>query len=69
MDTAGTGRWKCCREHRGIVRSTLSCMNLVAKILLWCSAMASVAAVVWYTNELRINGYVLLYELLYHLSV
>jgi hypothetical protein len=49
-------RWKCCREHRGIVRSTLSCMNLVAKILMWCTAMASVAAVVWYTNELRNNG-------------
>jgi len=31
-------------------------MNLVARMLLWCSAVASIAAVVWYSYELRNNG-------------
>ena len=48
---------RCCRD-RTLVRSTLSCMNLVAKMLFWSSALASVAAVVWYSYELKNNGYV-----------
>ena len=54
--------FRCCRDRtcrdRTFVRSTLSCMNLVARMLLWCSAVASIAAVVWYSYELRNNGYV-----------
>jgi hypothetical protein len=34
-------------------------MNLVARMLFWSSATASVAAVVWYSYELTNNGYVL----------
>ncbi len=49
-----------CACDRTFVRSTLSCMNLLARLLFWCSAMASVAAVVWYSYELKKHGYVLL---------
>ena len=51
-------RWLICCRDRTLVRSTLSCMNLVAKMLLWCSAIASAAAVIWYSYELKNNGYV-----------
>lgn len=45
---------KCC--DRTFVRSTLSFMNLLARLLFWCSALASVAAVVWYSYELKKHG-------------
>eukprot|EP00980_Cylindrotheca_fusiformis_P020600 scaffold7656_cov104-Cylindrotheca_fusiformis.AAC.2 len=45
---------KCCRD--GTLRSTLTIMKLLARILLWTSAVASAAAVVWYSNELKNNG-------------
>ena len=48
------GCWFC--RDRTFVRSTLSCMNLMAKVLFWCSAVASVMAVVWYSNELTKHG-------------
>ena len=51
--------WLCCRDRK-MVRSTLTCMNVVARILLWCSLLALVAAVVWYSYELKNNGYVVL---------
>jgi len=46
---------KCCNSRR-VVRSTLSAMKLLAKILLWSSTVACTAAVIWYSNELRNNG-------------
>ncbi|CAJ1934584.1 unnamed protein product [Cylindrotheca closterium] len=46
---------KCCNSRR-VVRSTLSFMKLLAKILLWSSTVACTAAVIWYSNELRNNG-------------
>eukprot|EP00934_Nitzschia_sp_Nitz4_P002162 Nitzschia sp. Nitz4//scaffold9_size221794//163764//166205//NITZ4_001370-RA/size221794-snap-gene-0.109-mRNA-1//1//CDS//3329561073//2162//frame0 len=46
----------CCQRYQALVRSTLSCMNILARILFWCSALASVAAVVWYSIELRKHG-------------
>lgn len=49
--------WLCCRDRK-MVRSTLTCMNIVARALLWCSLLALVAAVVWYSYELKNNGYV-----------
>ena len=57
--TASLGS-KCCTCDRTLVRSTLSCMNLLAKLLFWCSALASAAAVVWYSYELKKHGYVVL---------
>jgi len=45
----------CCRDRK-IVRSTLSCMNVVARIVSWCTVVASVAGVVWYSYELKKTG-------------
>ena len=41
-----------------MVRNTLSCMNVVARVLVWSSVMALAAGVVWYSYELTTNGYV-----------
>ena len=49
------GLFWCCHDRR-IVRSTLSCMNVVARILSWCTVFASVAGVVWYSYELKKTG-------------
>eukprot|EP00536_Pseudo-nitzschia_multiseries_P007443 jgi/Psemu1/17979/gm1.17979_g len=49
------GMCRCCRDRK-IVRSTLSCMNVVARILSWCTVVASVAGVVWYSYELKKTG-------------
>jgi len=49
------GIFWCCHDRK-IVRSTLSCMNVVARILSWCSVIASVAGVVWYSYELKKTG-------------
>jgi len=38
------------------VRSTLNVMKVLAKVLLWTSAVASTAAVIWYSSELKKNG-------------
>ena len=35
-------------------------MNILAKILVWSSVVALAAAVVWYSYELKNNGYVML---------
>jgi hypothetical protein len=50
-------QWCFCRDRK-FVRSTLSCMNFVARVLLWCSVLAMVVLVVWYSYELKNNGYV-----------
>ena len=41
---------------RTMVRNTLSCMNVMARVLVWSSVMALAAGVVWYTYELTTNG-------------
>ncbi|MGK3733528.1 MAG: hypothetical protein ACI8RD_002720 [Bacillariaceae sp.] len=45
----------CCNDRK-IVRSTLSCMNVVARVLSWCTVVASLAAVIWYSYELKKTG-------------
>ena len=55
---------KCCTCDRTLVRSTLSCMNILAKLLFWCSALASAAAVVWYSYELKKHGYVFIFHIM-----
>ena len=45
----------CCQDRK-IVRNTLSCMKVVARILSWCTVIASVAGVVWYSYELKKTG-------------
>ena len=51
---------RCCTpcRDRTFVRSTMVIMNVLAKILVWSSVVALVAAVVWYSYELKNNGYV-----------
>jgi hypothetical protein len=44
-------------------------MNLLAKLLFWCSAVASAAAVVWYSYELKKHGYVILIQNVNHFSL
>lgn len=39
-----------------LVRTTVSVMNLLARILLWASFLSMVVAVVWYSRELKMNG-------------
>ena len=48
--------YRCCRD-RTFVRSTLHLMNIVAKILMWCTVLALVVAVGWYSYELKNKGY------------
>jgi hypothetical protein len=45
----------CCNDRK-IVRSTLSCMNVVARVLSWCTVVASLAGVIWYSYELKKTG-------------
>jgi hypothetical protein len=51
---------RCCKpcRDRTFVRSTMVVMNILAKILVWSSVIALAAAVVWYSYELKNNGYV-----------
>jgi len=49
------GVFWCCNDRK-IVRSTLSCMNVVARILSWFTVFASVAGIVWYSYELKQTG-------------
>jgi hypothetical protein len=58
--TMDNNKWRrlfCCRDRR-CRRNLQSCMNFVARLLLWCTILASVALVVWYSYELKNNGYV-----------
>lgn len=48
----------CCRNNTRNVQSTISCMNLLAKIIFWSTIMALVGAVFWYSYELNKHGYV-----------
>jgi hypothetical protein len=55
-----SAKWRilCCRD-RNVRRNIQSCMNFVARLLLWCTVVISVSLVVWYSYELKNNGYVL----------
>lgn len=44
-----------CRNTRA-VQSTISCMNLMARLLFWSSILASIAGVFWYSYELFNHG-------------
>jgi hypothetical protein len=41
---------------RTVLRNTLSCMNVMARVVVWSSVVALVAGVVWYSYELKNNG-------------
>jgi len=46
--------------YRELVKNTLVCMNILAKILFWISLLCLMAGVVWYSMELHKYGYVLI---------
>eukprot|EP00970_Alexandrium_tamarense_P009368 scaffold1868_cov194-Alexandrium_tamarense.AAC.12 len=55
----GCGRVRrFCRDssQHYLVRTTVSVMNLLSRILLWGSFVAMVVGVVWYSRELKMNG-------------
>jgi hypothetical protein len=56
-NTSAKWRLLFCRDRK-VRRNIQSCMNFVARLLLWCTVVASVALVVWYSYELKNNGYV-----------
>ena len=46
-----------CRDtSTNILRTTVSVMNFLARILLWGSFFAMIVGVVWYSRELKMNG-------------
>jgi hypothetical protein len=56
---------ECCHRiveiQRNLWRNTIAFMNLMAKVLFWFSLIAMSAGIVYYTRELAINGYVVLF--------
>ena len=46
----------CCRNNSRTVQSTISCMNMLAKLLFWSTILALVSAVFWYSYELHEHG-------------
>jgi hypothetical protein len=46
----------CLDSSRQVLRTTVSVMNFVARILLWGSFIAMIVGVVWYSRELKMNG-------------
>jgi len=50
--------YNCCDNDytRDVVRSTLTVMHFLGRMLLWSSVFATAAGLVWYSNELKING-------------
>jgi hypothetical protein len=50
----------CCNPNLtgSSIKSTLSCMNVMAKVLLWCTTASLSGAVFWYSYELLNHGYV-----------
>jgi hypothetical protein len=48
----------CCGTACVRSKSTLHCMNCLAKMLLWMTFVSLAAAVVWYSYELFNHGYV-----------
>lgn len=49
--------WNYCCFYRNF-KSTLQCMNVMAKIVLWHTVLSLVVAVIWYSYELHNHGYV-----------
>jgi hypothetical protein len=49
-----------CRNNSRTVQSTISCMNLLARLLFWSTIVALVATVFWYSYELHEHGYVVI---------
>ena len=49
-------RWCCYSCPAPFVRSTLSVMNFLARVLFWCTVLATVTAIAWYSYELKNNG-------------
>jgi len=49
------GIFWCCYDRK-IVRNTLSCMKVVARVLSWCTVVAMVVGVIWYSYELKKTG-------------
>jgi len=48
---------RCCRESSThFLRTTVSLMNFLARVLLWGSFIAMIIGVVWYSRELKMNG-------------
>lgn len=52
----GKVRRFCHNTSRQVLRTTVSIMNFVARILLWGSFIATIVGVVWYSHELKSNG-------------
>ena len=52
----GNIRRFCLDSSRQVLRTTVSVMNFVARILLWGSFIAMIVGVVWYSRELKMNG-------------
>jgi hypothetical protein len=46
----------CIDSSRHALRTTVSVMNFVARMLLWGSFVAMIVGVVWYSRELKMNG-------------
>lgn len=44
-------------SSRRWMKSTLYCMNVVARVLVWCTFIALSIAVIWYSYELFNHGY------------
>mmetsp|Transcript_26049 Transcript_26049/g.47219 ORF Transcript_26049/g.47219 Transcript_26049/m.47219 type:complete len:810 (+) Transcript_26049:230-2659(+) len=55
--TTTSAMGKFCRESSTqILRTTVTLMNFLSRILLWGSFIATSVGVVWYSRELKING-------------
>ncbi|KAL7554588.1 hypothetical protein ACHAWF_018071 [Thalassiosira exigua] len=54
----GCGRMRrfCAESSTRVLRTTVSVMNFLARVLLWGSFVAMVLGVVWYSRELKMNG-------------
>jgi len=46
----------CAKSSTHVLRTTVSVMNFMARILLWGSFVATIVGVVWYSRELKVNG-------------
>jgi len=53
--TAAVGRF-CRDSSTQFLRTTVTLMNFLARVLLWGSFVAMIVGVVWYSRELKING-------------
>jgi len=53
---------KCCNYtahlYRDVIKNTIVCMNILAKIVFWMSLVSMLLGIVWYSKELHEHGYV-----------